>query len=94
LLNGWRWATLVGAHSDEVNGVFSAPAAVALNAAAIHSLARRNVFTLSNPHHDCFSVRRFWIELALPDGRRCSSDISTATYTQPSAEARGGHPAS
>ncbi len=83
LLNGVALGDMAGAQGDEVNGVFSAPAAVALNAAAIGSLGRRNVFTLSNPRRDCFSVRRFWIELALPDGRRCASDISTATYTQP-----------
>ena len=28
-------------------------------------------------------MRRFWIELELADGRKCSSQISTATYTQP-----------
>jgi hypothetical protein len=28
-------------------------------------------------------VRRFWLELQLADGRKCSSDTSTATFTQP-----------
>ena len=43
----------------------------------------RNRFALRNPDSDCFSVRRFWIEVELADGRRCSSEISAATFTQP-----------
>jgi hypothetical protein len=38
---------------------------------------------LHNPHRDHFAVRRFWLEVELADGRRCASDISTATFTQP-----------
>lgn len=84
LLNGVELGDMAGAHGDEINGLFSAPATMALNPAAIRSLGRRNLVTLRNPRHDCFSVRRFWIELEWSDGRRGSSDISTATYTQPS----------
>ncbi len=43
----------------------------------------RNRFELKDPRRDSFSVRGFWIELELADGRRCSSDVSTATYSQP-----------
>jgi len=56
---------------------------IALTPQAIRSLGRQNQFRLRNPKGDFFSVRRFWIELELADGRRCSSDVSTATYTQP-----------
>jgi hypothetical protein len=38
---------------------------------------------LKNPQRDYFKVRRFWIELELADGRKCSSEVSSATYTQP-----------
>jgi len=38
---------------------------------------------LKNPQSDYFKVRRFWIELELADGRKCSSEVSSATYTQP-----------
>ena len=30
-----------------------------------------------------FKIRRFWIELQLADGRKISSDIAAATFTQP-----------
>jgi len=28
-------------------------------------------------------VRRFWIEVELPDGRKASTDIAATAYTQP-----------
>jgi hypothetical protein len=28
-------------------------------------------------------VRRFWLELELPDGRKASTDIAAAAFTQP-----------
>ena len=51
--------------------------------AALQSLSMRNRFVLRNPKSDWFKVRRFWIELELADGRKASSMISTAAYTQP-----------
>ncbi len=51
--------------------------------AAIATLGAYNRFTLKNPNRDYFSVRRAWIELELADGRRASSDIAAATFTQP-----------
>lgn len=56
---------------------------LALSPEAIAALAIENRFTLQNPGEDCFKVRRFWIELELADGRKCSSQIATAVYTQP-----------
>lgn len=29
-------------------------------------------------------MRRFWIELELADGRRCSSEVTAAVFSQPS----------
>ena len=54
-----------------------------LTAEAIRSLGRRNRFVVKNPNHDSFSLRRSWIELDLRDGRRCSSEISAVTFSQP-----------
>jgi hypothetical protein len=71
------------ASGDEKRGVFQEKVRLALSRQAIQSLAKRNQCILQNPNRDFFSVRRFWIELKLEDGRLCSSDIATATYTQP-----------
>ena len=83
VLNGAELGHLAPAGGDETKGVFQKNVSVPLTPEAIRSLGRRNRFTLRNPNDDCFSIRRFWIELDLADGRKCSSDISTATYTQP-----------
>ena len=56
---------------------------VPLTPEAIATLGFRNKFELRNPGRDYFKVRRFWIELELADGRKCSSQISTAAFTQP-----------
>ncbi len=56
---------------------------VPLTAEAIKTLKFRNQFVLDNTNRDYFKVRRFWIELVLADGRRCSSLIATAAYTSP-----------
>ncbi|MCD6351396.1 MAG: hypothetical protein J7M26_04660, partial [Armatimonadetes bacterium] len=82
VLNGVKLGNMAPAGGDEVNGVW-AEAKVPLTPEAIGKLGLVNVFELDNPRHDCFKVRRFWIELELADGRKCSSDISVATYTQP-----------
>ncbi len=84
VLNGVELGSLAPASGDEARGVFSKEVSVPLNAQAIRSLDWRNRFALRNPNADCFSVRRFRLELVLADGRQCSSAISTATLTQPS----------
>ena len=50
---------------------------------AIATLGGVNRFKILNPAGDSFKVRRFWIELELADGRKCSSKIHAPTYTQP-----------
>jgi len=82
-LNGHALGEMPPAHGNEMAGQFSASVRLPLTAASIRSLDRRNRFALSNPNKDCFSVRRFWIELEMPDGRKVSSDLSTATWSQP-----------
>ncbi len=83
VLNGVELGPLAGAGGDETKGVFQENVAIPLPAAAIRTLARRNTLEIRNPNRDCFSVRRFRIEVELPAGRRCSSEIASATWTQP-----------
>lgn len=83
IVNGIEVGEMAPAGGDEVKGVWAENVSVPLTAEAIRTLGRRNVISIGNPRQDWFKVRRFWIELQLADGRRCSSDISTATFTQP-----------
>jgi len=82
-LNGCELGNLQPAGGNESAGVFQENLSVPLTAEALQSLKMRNQFQIRNPRGDSFSIRRFWVELELADGRRCSSLISTATYTQP-----------
>lgn len=82
VLNGVALGEVPAAHAREEKGAF-VPVRMELPAAALATLGRRNRVQLHNPHRDYFAVRRFWVELELADGRRCASDISTATFTQP-----------
>jgi len=81
-LNGVDLGRLPSAGGDERKGIW-ADASLEIPAPAIAALRDRNRFTLRNPGRDFFKVRRFWIEIHLPDGRPCSSDVNTSTYTQP-----------
>lgn len=83
LLNGYTLGAMAAAGGDESAGKFTEKVGLALTPEAIASLDRRNRFVLRNPNGDAFSIRRVWIELELADGRKASSDISTATYSQP-----------
>jgi hypothetical protein len=83
VLNGIELGDMPSAAGDESAGSFSKDVEMPLPPAAVRSLLLRNEFALKNPNHDCFSVRRIWIELELEDGRKCSSDIATPTFSQP-----------
>jgi len=83
VLNGIKLGHMAPAGGRETEGLWAEAVGVPLTPEAIRSLGVRNRFRLENPHHDCFKLRRFWLDLELADGRRCSSDISAATYTQP-----------
>lgn len=56
---------------------------VPLSAKAIASLELENTFSISNPGSDSFKIRRVWLDLTLPDGRKVSSQINTTVWTQP-----------
>jgi hypothetical protein len=82
-LNGVDLGEIPEAGGDEAAGVWAERVAVPLPPEAIRSVGAHNRFVLQNPRRDWFSIRRFWIELELADGRRCSSDIADVTFTQP-----------
>ncbi len=83
VLNGVKLGTMAPAGGIESEGVFSQPVRVPLSTEAIRSLRGWNCLEIENPNQDCFSIRRFWIELELADGHHCTSDITTATFSQP-----------
>lgn len=81
-LNGVPLGELPAARGDEKQGVWS-DARIELSAAALASVAQWNVVALQNLGRDSFKVGWFWIELALPDGRQLSSQITRTVFTQP-----------
>jgi hypothetical protein len=89
ILNGIKIGPMAPAGGQESKGVW-ADAKVLLTPQAIANLEQVNHFVLDNFGQDYFSVRRFWIELQLANGRKVSSQISTASFTQPPTWPYGG----
>ena len=83
VLNGVELGNMAPAGGSEVQGVWAENVTVDLTPDAIQALDFRNTFVLRNPRRDWFKVRRFWVEIELADGRRCSSKISATAFTQP-----------
>jgi len=83
LVNGKRIGQMVSGPSDETIGRWSDDLRLAITPEAIASLGAVNQLAIENRGGDNFKVRRFWIELELADGQKCSSRVSTTTYTQP-----------
>jgi hypothetical protein len=81
-LNGVRLGPLPAAGGDEQKNTW-ADASLPIRAEAVAALDPWNRLVIDNPAGDCFKVRGFWIELLLSDGRKCSSQITSTTYTQP-----------
>jgi hypothetical protein len=82
-LNGISIGELPSSRGNEATGVWTPAVSVALPPEAIAKLGKENVLKIKNPSGDCFKVRRFWIELELADGRKCSSKVHALAYTQP-----------
>jgi hypothetical protein len=82
ILDGVDVGRLAAAGGDETRGVFG-EAKIPIPAEALAKLDLGNVLTIRNPAGDAFSIRRIWIELEFPGGRRASSRIAAATWTQP-----------
>ena len=83
VVNGVEIGNMAPAGGNEVQGVWVEKVSVPLTPEAIQKLTFRNKIAVRNPGRDSFKVRRFWLDLTLADGRRASSDISMATFTQP-----------
>jgi hypothetical protein len=83
VLNGIEVGPMAAAQGNAGAGQWAEDVTVPLTEAAIASLGMRNEFRLKNPAQDWFKVGRFWLELELADGRRCSTMVSTGVFTQP-----------
>lgn len=83
VLNGVNMGFMTAAGGDEARGIWATDVTMPLTPEAIVKLGRRNTLAVSNPNKDWFKLRRFWIELELADGRKVSSSIAAATFTQP-----------
>ncbi len=81
-LNDVPLGELPAAGGDEVRGVW-ADAELPLPPQAIASLGLGNRLAIDNPGSDSFAIRRFRVELELPGGRKCSSDVSSTALNQP-----------
>jgi hypothetical protein len=83
ILNGVDMGAMAPAGGDEIKGIWDVNVTMPLTAEAIAGLGRHNTLAVSNPNKDWFKIRRFWIELELADGRKISSDVAAASFTQP-----------
>lgn len=82
-INGVKIGNLAPAGGNEAGGVWAEEVSIPLTPEAIAALKVSNTFELLNPNRDYFKVRRFWLEVELADGRKASTTIATAAYTQP-----------
>jgi hypothetical protein len=87
-LNGISTGYVAPAGGNEREGIF-ADAQIPLTPAAIAALDTVTTLTLNNPDKDYFAIKDFWIELELAEGRKISSQVSTAAFTQPAEWAYG-----
>ena len=83
VLNGVNMGSMTPAGGDEAQGIWATDVTLRLTPEALAKLGRHNTFAVSNPNKDFFKIRRFWLELELTDGRKISSDVAAATFTQP-----------
>lgn len=83
VLNGVNMGFMTSAGGDESKGIWATDVTMPLTPQAVATLARHNTLAVFNPHGDYFKIRRFWLELELADGRKISSDVAAATFTQP-----------
>ncbi len=81
-LNGVSLGELPGVGGDEARGKWAA-GTLTLPANAIAGLSSWNHLTVANPGNDSFAIGRFWVELELADGRKCSSQITATRFKQP-----------
>jgi len=73
VLNGIELGDMTPASGSEAESRFSPSVSVPLSPTALRALDRRDIFAVKNPNRDSFSIRRFWVEVELEDGRECCS---------------------
>lgn len=83
ILNGVPLGNMAPAGGQEAEGIWAEDVTVGLTPEALATLGVRNQFVLDNSNQDYYKVRRFWLEVELADGRRASTRVATAVYTQP-----------
>jgi hypothetical protein len=81
-LNGHEIGEMTPAGGVEVRNIWDR-VALPIPAPLLTSLGYLNTLEIHNPRNDFFKLRRFWIELEFGDGRRYSSRVSAAAYSQP-----------
>ena len=64
-------------------GIWGSTAATPLTPRAIAKLGLSNRLVIHNRDSNSLKLRRFWIELELGDGRKCSSRVETPILCQP-----------
>jgi len=83
VINGIELGNMAPAGGRETENIWEENVSVPLTPEAIASLSMKNTFELRDPKNDYFKVRRFWLELELADGRKCSSFVADVIFTQP-----------
>ena len=82
-INGKKVGQMVSASGNERDNVWSDFVSVEIPPEVIAMLKLTNRFELENPGEDFFKIRDFHIELTLADGRKVTSLMSKAIYSQP-----------
>jgi len=82
-INGINIGVMKSSGGNEVTGEWGKGINIPLTPEAIKSLGTRNTFKLANMGNDFFKIRRFRLELDMPDGRKVTSSIASAIFTQP-----------
>ncbi len=82
-INGINIGPMKTSYGNEVTNEWGQGINIPLTPDAIKSLAKRNTFKLANMGNDYFKIRRFRLELDMPNGRKVTSFIAPAIYTQP-----------
>lgn len=84
ILNGVDIGLLISATGTESRNIWSDEVRVPITSpAAIRSIGAGNTFAIDNRDVDCCKLCNFRLELELNDGRKLSSWLSTAIFSQP-----------
>ena len=83
-LNGVNLGRMIPSSGGRASrSIWGSTAATPLTPQAVAKLGPSNRLVIHNRDNNSFKMRRFWIELELADGRKCSSRIETPILCQP-----------